>query len=168
MQEVTVNDSPANFKREHQFVAETYRYLAPFIDSSKGVYLSLDGEAAKQGVLQGIFQDACVPDLWFTFVGANQPLLIEAKILSGNQIKLQKDQLLRWRTNGTGAHKPHAWIAADQTFKNFYFWEHTLLCTKLDASNATTDQIAITPPRVDAFDDIRKLALHIIRTATIQ
>jgi hypothetical protein len=63
MQEVTVNDSPANFKREHQFVAETYRHLAPFIDSSKGVYLSLDGEAAKQGVLQGIFQDACVRPL---------------------------------------------------------------------------------------------------------
>jgi hypothetical protein len=162
-----VNDSPANFKREHQFVAEIYRHLAPFIDSDKGVYLSLDGEAAKQGVRQGIFQDACVPDLWFTFVGALHPTLMEAKILSGNQIKLQREQLVRWRSNGAGLHKPQGWIAADQTLGSFYYWDHALLCTRLDASNGTTPQILITPPRMDPFDDIRKLALHIIRATQV-
>lgn len=57
------------FKQEHRFVAELYRFLAPFVDVEAGVYLSLDGMAALRGVEAKIFEDSDVPDLWFTLVG---------------------------------------------------------------------------------------------------
>ena len=55
-------------KQESRFVAELYRYLAPFIDTARELYVSLDGMAARQGVLGGHFTDPDVPDLWFYLV----------------------------------------------------------------------------------------------------
>ncbi len=69
-------------KQEHRFVADLYHYLAPFIDSSKATYVSLDGEAAKKGVTEKLFNDSDVPDLWFHLVGVEKTILLEAKILN--------------------------------------------------------------------------------------
>src|SRR5438552_11675650 len=67
---------PLNMKQEHRFVADLYRYIAPFIDTAEPIFLSLDGEAAKKGVSEKHFGDAGIPDMWFTLVGATMPTLI--------------------------------------------------------------------------------------------
>ncbi len=66
-------------KQEHRLVAELYRFIGPFINTTKDIYVSLDGQAADTAVLAGRFKDAALPDLWFTLVGATAPTLIEAK-----------------------------------------------------------------------------------------
>src|SRR5436309_86774 len=48
-------------KQENHFVAELWRYLAPFIDTSSQSYLSLDGIAARKGVSDHVLADADVP-----------------------------------------------------------------------------------------------------------
>ena len=92
----------ATFKQEHRFVAERYRFLAPFVDSQlNDVYLSLDGQAALQGRDQGFFEDQHVPDLWFTLIGQSKPTLIEAKILrSDGKVNIGRGQLSHWEKVG--------------------------------------------------------------------
>src|SRR4051794_15694829 len=104
-------------RQEHRFVAELYRYLAPFIDTSADVYLSLDGIAARRGVSSKKFDDADVPDLWFTLVGHTQPVLLEAKIVDDKRrVTVNRNQLMAWRSNGRGGHRPTAWVATNEAF----------------------------------------------------
>ena len=156
-------------KQEHRFVAELYRYLSPFVDSNEDIYLSLDGEAAKKGVSQKYFEDADVPDLWFTLIGHSSETLIEAKSLySANSIKLGQGQLTAWKTGGAGKHKPSAWIAVAEgkELKPMYYWRHDAFLSKLDTCQSTQDYPEIRLPDDKlVFDDIRVLALHILRTA---
>src|SRR5438270_2454272 len=112
-------------KQEHRFVADLYRYLAPFVDREKTIYVSLDGEAAKKGVSEKLFNDSDVPDLWFHFVGCGSTVLLEAKILNINgAITIGRGQMTAWKSNGCGQHKPSGWVAADQKLKKFYYWPH--------------------------------------------
>jgi hypothetical protein len=151
-------------RQEHRFVADLYRYLAPFIDTTRPIYLSLDGEAAKKGVTEQIFGDADVPDLWFTLVGEDEPVLIEAKITDGKCVTIGRGQLISWRSNGTGRHKPAAWVAANHSLDRFYFWRHEEFLTILDACTSQRKYPKVRmPASAKAFDDLRLLALELLR-----
>lgn len=155
-------------RQESRFVAELYRYLAPFIDTGKQFCLSLDGIAARKGVLEEVFADPDVPDLWFTLVGDESAVLIEAKILTGKRIvTLSQGQLAAWRSTGPGRHKPAAWVAANEDFREFRYWSHTDFVPILDACRSTVRYPRVTiPSHARAFADVRPLALHILRQAS--
>ena len=153
-------------KQEHKFVAELYRYLAPFIDTNEHLFISLDGQAAIGGV-GGVFTDATIPDLWFTFIGKNIPVLIEAKTIdTDGRMLLMKSQLEAWRSNGVGAHKPEYWVAVNREFNVFYFWEQEEFLYRLDNSRANTKTLTLLPPdnRIE-FNNVSELALHILKQA---
>lgn len=155
-------------KQKHRFVADLYRYLAPFIDTTRELFLSLDGIAARRGVAGGHFTDPDVPDLWFYLVGSPRQTLLEAKILGkDNKVKLGRGQLAAWRTSGSGAHKPTAWVVANESLSTFHYWMHADFCkTCLDGSNSTQKYISFLAPNNQAsFSDIKELALHIIKEA---
>jgi hypothetical protein len=152
-------------KQEHRFVAELFGYLKPFVATDHPVFISLDGEAAKKGVRSGLFDDADVPDLWFTIVGCANPTLIEAKIIGGNRrMQLGRTQLHRWRTGGGSAHAPHGWVAANEELNQFLYWSHDNFLPKMDASQSTTRYSSIGIPN-DAivFPSIPELALHVLK-----
>lgn len=154
-------------KQEHRLVAEVYRYIAPFIDTMKDIYVSLDGQAADTAVLAGRFKDAALPDLWFSLVGTNTPTLIEAKVIedTGGALLMQS-QLAAWRTIGTGAYKPQYWVAANRSFNKFYFWSHAEFLPILDRSKAKSNTLTLRPPssRLE-FKHVSELALHVLRQA---
>lgn len=153
-------------KQESRFVAELYRYLAPFIDTARELYVSLDGMAARRGVLGGHFTDPDVPDLWFYLAGSLNLTLIEAKILDeDNRVSVGRGQLTAWRTSGPGAHKPSAWVATDESLSSFCYWTHAAFCVeRLDMSNSQQDYVSFRPPEARVqFPDIRQLALHMLR-----
>ncbi len=154
-------------KQEQKLVAETYRYLAPFIDTSKPLYLSLDGQAALVGVGRGHFSDGTIPDLWFTVDGHAQPVLIEAKAMDkNNRLLLMQSQLRAWRTDGLGKHRPEFWIAANNSFDVFYFWRHADFIPTLDRSQNNQDTVAFAlPKQTKQFKTINQLALTILRAA---
>lgn len=153
-------------KQEHRLVAEVYRYLAPFIDTTREIYLSLDGQAAKTAVGTGRFTDPDIPDLWFTLVGASQPSRIEAKILDKGAALLMRSQIVAWRSAGSGAYKPDAWVAADREFREFYFWPHAVFAPSLSrcSANRKTHVLAAPKDRV-AFNSIPELVLYLLRWA---
>jgi len=154
-------------KQEQKLVAETYRYLAPFIDTSKELYLSLDGQAALVGVGRGHFIDGTIPDLWFTVIGHTQPVLIEAKAMDKKgRLLLMQSQLKAWRTNGPGKHRPEFWIAASNSFDAFYFWRHEDFVSVLDAcrNNQATVTLAL-PKKHQQFKTINQLALTVLCSA---
>lgn len=151
-------------KQEHRLVAEIYRFVAPFIDTTKEIYLSLDGQAAKTAVGAGRFTDSDIPDLWFTFVGSESPTRIEAKILDKGAALLMQSQILAWRSKGTGSYKPESWIAANREFNQFYFWHHSAFVPSLDRCGATRKTHTLSAPKERlAFSSIPELALHILR-----
>ncbi|RDI99294.1 hypothetical protein DVT68_00040 [Dyella solisilvae] len=153
-------------KQEHRLVAEIYRYLAPFIDTSHDLYLSLDGQAATSAVKAGHFVDADIPDMWFTLVGATLPIRIEAKVLDGNRAMLMQSQLAAWRSSGGGAYKPEFWVAANREFKTFYFWHHADFLPSLDQSAATGATLTLAAPKAKlSFATVPELALHLLRVA---
>ncbi len=130
------------------------------------IYVSLDGQAAEMGVQQGMFMHATIPDLWFTLSGSQTPSLIEAKIVDDGRVLIMQSQLSAWRSNGSGAHRPQAWIAADRTFERFFYWSHTAFLPRLDATRARTPTLQLRlPDTYSEFHDISQLALHIIRNA---
>ena len=151
-------------KQEHRLVAEIYRFLAPFVDTSKPIYLSLDGQAAQIGVRNKLFTDPTVPDLWFSFINEPNHTLIEAKIVDDNRVLLMKSQIRAWCSDGSGAHKPNFWVAASRSFQVFYFWKHSDFVHYLDAtkSNTATTKIRL-PARFLEFKSIAAVAHHIIR-----
>ena len=154
----------AEISQEHRFVAEVYRFLAPFVDTTSEIYLSLDGIAAEGGRKQGKFEDARVPDLWFTIIGASAPTLIEAKVAKNDVVTLGQSQLAAWKKSGSGKHIPEAWIAVDKGFKTFFYWDHESFEDILETITSNKDyvQISIPPGRV-SFSDVAALALHILR-----
>lgn len=154
-------------KQEHRLVAELYRFLAPFIDTTKDIFVSLDGQAASTATKAGRFSDAALPDLWFTLQGAETRTLIEAKIIENEgKALLMQSQLVAWRSTGSGAYKPRCWVAANRSFDRFYFWEHEHFLPILDKSKAKTKTLTLYPPpeRVE-FLSIPQLALHVLREA---
>lgn len=154
-------------KQEHRFVAELYRYLAPFVDTTHDIFLSLDGIAAMGGVDSGVFADVAVPDIWVRFVGKNSTTLLEAKVLNDNKtVTLVRGQLAAWRSNGNGKHAPAAWVATDRTINNFYYWTHANFLANLNRSRSQGRYPKIRiPDTVNHFTDIRELALHILNVA---
>ncbi len=154
-------------KQEHRFVAELYRYLAPFVDTDHDVFLSLDGIAARSGVNAGVFIDPDVPDIWVRFVGSQSHTLLEAKVLNDNHtVTLVQGQLVAWRSNGNGSHRPSAWVATNRQFTLFYYWEHIAFAQNLDRSRSQGDYPRIRiPDNRSEFDDLRQLALHVLRVA---
>lgn len=154
-------------KQEQRLVAEIYRFLAPFIDTKKDLYVSLDGQAADTAVAAGRFTDAALPDLWFTLVGASSKTLIEAKIIEdrGGALLMQR-QLSAWRSAGRGAYKPQFWVASNRSFNTFYFWNHEDFLPALDKSKATGKTLTLRPPSTRlSFKSVPELALHILRSA---
>ena len=161
------SNSRQAMKQEHRLVAEIYRFVAPFIDTTKEIYLSLDGQAARTAVGAGRFTDPDIPDLWFTLVGATQPTRIEAKILDNGAALLMKTQIIAWRTNGMGAYKPAAWAAANRDFNQFYYWSHLAFMPSLDRCGARRKTHTLAAPRARlSFSSISELALHILRAGT--
>ena len=151
-------------KQEHRFVAELYRYLAPFIDTAKPLFLSLDGEAAKKGVTEKHFQDASIPDLLFTVFGRTESMLVEAKIIEAGKITIGRNQLKAWCSIGPGRHKPSAWVAANVSLDTFYYWRHDQFLELLDACTSQTEYPKLRLPKsARDFRDIRLLALELLR-----
>jgi len=154
-------------KQEQRLVAELYRFLAPFIDTTRDIYVSLDGQAADTAVAAGRFSDAALPDLWFTLVGAKSKTLIEAKIIEdeGGALLMQS-QLSAWRTSGNGAYKPNFWVAANRSFDTYYFWTHADFLPSLDKSKAKSKTLTLRPPSsLITFKHLQELALHILKSA---
>ena len=154
-------------KQESRFVAELYRYLAPFIDTSRPLYVSLDGIAARRGVSDNVFSDPDVPDLWFTLAGDPNLILLEAKVLNaGRRVTVNQAQLTAWRSTGSGKHKPGAWVAADEALTAFFYWSHVDFLARLDASNTTAlyPRLQMPDSRIE-FTEVRQLALHVLRFA---
>jgi len=154
-------------KQEHKLVAEIYRYIASFIDADEQVYICLDGQAADNGVRQGLFTDGTIPDMWFTFVNKKYPTLIEAKTIdTNNRMLLMQSQLRAWRTNGCGAHVPEFWIAVNRAFDQFYFWTQADFLQRLDSSDAQGNTLTLLrPTQAVTFNNAQQLALHILRSA---
>jgi hypothetical protein len=153
-------------KQEHRLVAEFYRYVAPFIDTTKEIYLSLDGQAARTAVGSGRFVDPDIPDLWFTLIGATEPTRIEAKILDKGAALLMQSQILAWRSSGAGSYKPESWVAANREFTEFYFWPHSAFCPSLDRCSANRKTHTLSAPKERlVFSSVPELALHVLRTA---
>ena len=152
-------------KQEIRFVAEVYRYLRPFIDSSKEVYLCLDGQAAERGVQEGLFTDATIPDLWFTLIGDEAPTRIEAKVIGRNgRLLVMQSQLQAWRTGGHGRHLPHSWIACNESFTRYFIWTHEDFRERMDATNATGLTVSLLPPTIlQEYANIEELALYLLR-----
>ena len=158
--------APYQMKQEQRLVAEVYRFLAPFVDTAKNVYVSLDGQAAEMGVQGGLFEHPTIPDLWFTFVGAGAPTLLEAKIVDDGRVLVMQSQLQAWRSTGGGAHRPHAWIAASRGLDTFYYWTHADFVGRLDGTRAGTPTVLLrVPDQRTEFGHASELALHIIRNA---
>ncbi len=154
-------------KQEHRLVAELYRFIAPFIDTKKDIFISLDGQAASTATKAGRFADAALPDLWFTLLGSDNRTLIEAKIIENEgKALLMQSQLIAWRSSGSGAYKPEYWVAANRSFDRYYFWKHEHFLPILDKSKAKTNTLTLHPPpeRVE-FLSISELALHVLREA---
>lgn len=154
-------------KQENRLVAELYRYLAPFIDTTKDIYICLDGQAAEIGVLNGTLIDPVLPDMFFYFVGQSQPTLMEAKIIeeSGHALLMQS-QLSSWRTTGTGKYKPKYWFASNRAFSEFYLWTHEEFLHSLDNSKALGKTLKIKSPVLTLkFKNIVELAIYIIKNA---
>lgn len=155
-------------KQEHRFVAELYRFLAPFIDTTKDIFISLDGQAASTAATAGLFSDAAIPDLWCTLQGAKTSTLIEAKVVEDETkaLLVMQSQLIAWRTDGCGAYKPKYWVAANRSFNKFYFWKHEDFLINLDKSVAKTNTLTLRPPTEQKeFLSIPELALHVLREA---
>lgn len=152
-------------KQEHRLVAELYRYIAPFIDATKDIYLSLDGQAARTAVAAGRFDDSGIPDMWFTLLGADVPVRIEAKVIENNgRVLLMQSQLTAWRSSGGGAYKPKYWVATNRSFNEFYSWSHEEFLPSLDQSVAKANTLTLRPPPTKLlFDSVPKLALHVLR-----
>lgn len=156
-------------KQENRLVAELYRFLAPFIDTSKDIYVCLDGQAAATAVAAEKFIDATLPDLWVTFVGDFWRTLIEVKISEDEGgVLLMQSQLSAWRSSGGGAYKPKIWVAANRSFNEFYFWAHADFLPALDRTKAKGKTITLRPPSSKlAFKHVSELALHILRETKI-
>ena len=153
-------------KQEQRLVAEVYRFLAPFVDTTKPIYISLDGQAAQTGLRKGLFTDSTIPDLWFTFVGGQTQTLIEVKTIRAGKVMLMRSQLQAWRSTGTGAHKPKSWIAVNTEFDRFYYWTHDAFLPRLDATQAKTKTVyRRLPDNLLEFRQANELALYIIRNA---
>ncbi len=58
-------------KQEHRFCAEVYHRLHDQIDHDKRVLFCLDGAAAREAAKSGVVECATIPDLCFTFEGAD-------------------------------------------------------------------------------------------------
>lgn len=167
---VRVGMAEDTMKQESRFVAELYRYLAPFIDTAKPLYISLDGIAARVGVSGNVFTDPDVPDLWFTLVGDPGLTLLEAKVLNADRsVTVNQAQLTAWRSTGLGQHRPIAWVAADEALTAFFYWSHADFLARLDASNTTVSYPKLRMPdsRIE-FPEVRQLALHVLRFAQPQ
>jgi hypothetical protein len=134
-----------SMKQEQRLVAELYRYIAPFIDASKDVYVSLDGQAALLGVQAKRFLDGTIPDLWFTLIGNKHSSHIEAKALNPkNKVLLMQSQLRAWSTSGRGGHKPHFWVAASNAFDRFYLWEQADFGGILERSRSKQKTVSVS------------------------
>ncbi len=154
-------------KQENRLVAELYRYLAPFIDTKKDIYICLDGQAAETGVSNGTLIDSVLPDMFFHFVGQTHPTLMEAKIIeeSGNALLMQS-QLSSWRSTGTGKYKPKYWFASNRSFTEFYLWTHEEFLPILNNSKALGKTLTLKSPVSKLkFTNIIELAIYIIKNA---
>lgn len=153
-----------HMKQEHRLVAEIYRYVAPFIDTTQEIYLSLDGQAAKTAVGAGRFTDPDIPDIWFTIMGACEPTRLEAKIVDKGTVLLMRSQILAWRSTGPGSYKPAAWVAANRGFTEFYYWPHSTFVPSLDRCTAARKTHTLAAPKDRlVFFSIPELALHVLR-----
>jgi len=157
-------------KQENRFVAQLFHYLAPFVDLNKNLFICVDGEAARNhaGTSPSAPEDRDVPDLWFSLLGQDSPIGIEAKVIEGNSISVRQGQLRAWRTDGGGKHKPTFWVATNPELTNFYCWHQADMQRRLDASKSSVENVKLsladTRPAYQA-DSVAKLALFILAKA---
>ena len=154
-------------KQEQRLVAELFRYISPFYDVSKEFYVSLDGQAAIEGVKRDTFQDETIPDLWFSLVGVKGPVLLEAKIIKKKKILLTQAQLRKWKTSSQCPHKPMGWVAANIDFTEYYYWSHKDVLPSLDKSKSKQATLELKYPEKSAmkFKTVAELALHVLKNA---
>lgn len=154
-------------RQEHRFCADVYHKLHGLIDHNRRVLFCLDGAAAREAAKSGEVECPTMPDLCFTFAGAEQEIRIEAKIVERRRVKLGADQRSAWWRSGTGMAMPHLWIGADEALSCFWMWDHEGFCDKIGQHRSSKGPVLVFP--VDAMPDhcgIDDLVRRIIAWAT--
>lgn len=134
-------------RQEHRFCAEVYHRLHGQIDQKRRVLFCLDGAAAREAAKTGEVECPTMPDLCFTFLGAEAELRIEAKIIERRRVKLGADQRTAWWTDGTGLAMPHLWIAADESLSCFWMWEHEGFAHKIGIHRESKGPVLVFPAK---------------------
>jgi len=155
-------------KQENRFVADLYHYLSPFIDRGKDIFFCLDGGAAKHHAQNGsgTLSDSVLPDLWFSLIGHDGKVGIEAKIIEGNTMSFRQGQIQSWKSNGTGSYRPNFWVAANRDLSEFHCWHHTRMAPRLDSTESTVDNVSLSMAHYPAdfvTSHIQSLALYILQ-----
>lgn len=155
-------------KQENRLVADLYHYLKPFIDNDKNIYFCLDGGAAKHYAENdsGTLNDSVLPDLWFSLVGQDGEIGIEAKVIDGNSISFRQCQIQAWRTKGLGEYCPEYWVATNKELSHFYCWHHRNIRARLDSTSSTVDNVLLSLANYPAdyeSNSIQGLALFILQ-----
>lgn len=157
-------------KQENRFVAELYRYLAPFVDEAQDRFICVDGGAAKHhaGRENSPIIAPDIPDLWLSFVGRKQHVGIEAKILDKRSISVRQSQLRAWRSDGEGYYRPRFWVASNRALDEFHCWEHSSIVRCLDRTKNKTPNVALSLGGIVtdfSSSSLPELALHILKHA---
>jgi hypothetical protein len=153
-------------RQEHLFCAEVFHRLYDRIDHTKRKLFCLDGSAAKQAASKNEIECETIPDLCFTFVGADREIRIEAKILESRRIKLSSNERAAWCRSGTGKLQPDLWVAADEPLRRCWKWEHKTFCEKLDFHQTSKGPVLVFP--ADQFPEglgVDELVEEIVRWA---
>jgi len=130
-------------RQEHRFCAEVYHKLYDLMDHEKRVLFCLDGSAAMEASKCDELECATMPDLCFSFTGAQQELRIEAKIMEKRRVKLGAGQRAAWCMGGNGNAMPHLWIGADEALTKFWLWDHKVFSDKIAKHAASKGDILV-------------------------
>jgi hypothetical protein len=159
-------------KQENRFVAQLFHFLAPFVDMGKDLFICVDGGAAKHHAGQdgAALLDPNVPDLWFSLVGKEGPIGIEAKVIEDNSISVRQGQLQAWKTGGGGAYQPRFWVATNRDLTEFYCWHHADIRRRLDESYSGVDNVKLSLSKyapAHRGNGLAELALFILSSASV-
>jgi len=154
-------------KQENRFVAQLFHFLAPFVETSKDLFICVDGGAAQHhsGQDGSALLDPDVPDLWFSLVGKESPIGVEAKVLEGNSISVRQGQLQAWKAGGRGAYQPSFWVATNRDLTEFYCWRHSAMRDRLSESKSRVDNVKISMAKcrpAHRTTSLAELALYIL------
>ena len=149
--------------QEHRFCAEIYARLFPLIDRTKRIAVNPDGNANLPGFPDGVTP----PDICFTFCGTDLEIGIEAKIVDGTRVKLEKSQR-EWCKPECATLIPQLWIVATRTLERCWLLEHAHMVRRAEANQGHSLNLWPSPERQPKACDIDELAMEIIAWARKQ